>query len=993
MKLETGLLIFAFLFCSAFSFAQKNIKLQQLSIEDGLSQNTINTIFQDSSGFMWFGTQNGLNQYDGTTVTTFKNDVADSTSISSNDVYAVYEDRNKNIWFGTRAGLSRLNKKTNTFSNFDISAESPYSLRPAWCIIGSTKDDNLWIGASGGLFSFNTKTKKFNHYKIHDSSQNANSIRAICEDKKGIIWVGTSIGQLLQFDKSNKRFHSVNLKSEKTFGNYGITCMFEDTEGHIWLGREDGVIMQYDSLHQSFIYYNTIKDKFPIRTLLEDKEGSLWIGTDKGGVFLMDKISGKVESLSDKSAKGTDVVLSLYNDAKGDMWLGTYHAGAFLFDKMDTTFNYFYPYKEIKNQDDNNSILAIYQDENSLWIGTDGGGLVKKNKLGLQFYKKKENKNSIAGNTIMCITPGSNENLYMGTYANGLSEFDKRSGQFTHYNQENKTLNDNSVWTIYADGNMIWIGTNKGGLNLFDTKKKTFTYFTNNIKDEKSISSNTIRCILKDSRNRLWIGTVSGLNIFNKADSTFTSLHHRENKNSISNNNILCIYEDVKKNIWMGTHGGGLNKFDYRTNTFTSYQENDGLAGNIIYGILEDGTGNLWMSTNKGISRFDPEKKEFKNFDTNSSLPNSLYNVGAYFKNKQGEMFFGSVEGLCSFYPHHIRQNNYVPPIVITEFYLFNKPVAAASDGLLQKPLAETSEITLDHTQSIFGFKFAALNYSHAYKKKYAYKLEPFDTDWNYVENTANATYMNLDPGNYVFKVKGSNNDGVWNENYASVKLIITPPFWKTIWFIIMVSTLAAFSIYSLYQMNIKTIKKQKEILAHLVSKRSAEIEVQSKVLFEAERKNAQLIHQKLNDELAAKSKELTNYTLLIIQKNKLLDELKKKLKDAIRQPSTSNLRDFKNLIKLINYNFSPEKEWLEFNSNFNRVHEDFVPSLKSKFTELTNNDMRLCALYRIGIPTKDIAEAMGISQTSVKMARYRLRKKLGLKPEDDINDFLKTFS
>jgi hypothetical protein len=281
------------------------------------------------------------------------------------------------------------------------------------------------------------------------------------------------------------------------------------------------------------------------------------------------------------------------------------------------------------------------------------------------------------------------------------------------------------------------------------------------------------------------------------------------------------------------------------------------------------------------------------------------------------------------------------------------------------------------------------LNYTHADKNAFAYKLEPFDKEWNYVDNARTATYTNLDPGTYIFKVKGSNNDNVWNENPTAVTLIITPPYWKTLWFKIFVSIFMITGIYVAYKIKVSTIKKQKEMLSLLVHERTIEIEEKNKLLLETEKRNAQLVHQKLNDELALKSKELTNYTLLIIQKNKLLDELKKKLKEAMRSPGSSNLRDFKNLLKLINYNFSPEKEWGEFNANFNRIHEGFADSLRAKFNELTNNDLRLCALYRIGIPTKDIAEAMGISQTSVKMARYRLRKKLGLTPEEDISEFL----
>jgi ligand-binding sensor domain-containing protein len=837
------------------------------------------------------------------------------------------------------------------------------------------------------LFSFDPKSKKFHHYVINDSIQHANSALTICEAKNGILWLGTSEGGLLQFDKSNDTFTHVDTGPRGGTPSYdAVNSIIQDSEGFIWIGKEDGVLSKFDPVRRSFTHFTDFERKYPILDLMETRDGQLWMGTDKGGAFLMNKTKKKFLPLTNKHENGTDVVLSLFNDAKGDVWLGTHHGGAFLFDKMDTIFNHSTPYVEIKNADESNSVLSVFHQGKDLWVGTNGGGLVRVEGNQKKYYKKGS-INSVAGNTIMCIKPAPNDRLCIGTYADGLSIMDLRSDKFINYNQSNG-LSDNSVYAIFPDGNKIWIGTNKGGLNLLDPVKHTFKYFTNSIKDNSSISSNTIRSIYKDSRGKLWIGTVSGLNIFNEKDSTFYSFLHREGKSAMSNINVLCIYEDAKKNIWLGTHGGGINKYDYRSDVFTSFGEQEGLSGNIVYGILEDAQGILWLSTNRGISKFDPEKIEFKNFDTGTGLINAQFNVGAYYKNESGKMYFGNIEGVTSFFPYNIRENSYVPPIVITDLLLFNKPVPIGGDSPLKRAVTETHEIVLDHTQTVFNLKFSALNFSHPDKNSFAYKLEPFDKDWNYVDNNNTATYTNLDPGTYEFKVKGSNNDKRWNENYASLRFIVTPPYWKTWWFRSLLVVLLLSLFYTGYRVKVNTIKRQKEILSQLVKERTAEIEVKSKQLLETEVQNAHLIQQKLNDELAVKSKELTNYTLLIIQKNRLLDELKKKLKEVIRHPGSSNLRDFKNLIKLINYNFSPEKEWLEFNSNFNRVHEGFADSLKSRFPELTHYDLRLCTLYRIGIPTKSIAEAMGISQASVKMARYRLRKKLGLAPEDDINQF-----
>jgi ligand-binding sensor domain-containing protein len=938
---------------------------------------------------MWFGTQNGLNRYDGGSVVVFKNDPEDSMSIASGEIYSAFEDRQHNVWFGTNFGLSRYNSRINNFSNFDFEGPGQYAMRPVWSIIGGTAEHELWLGASGGLFLFNSDEHTFRHYVINDSIQHANSARVLCEDKRGNLWIGTFNGELLQFDKKTRKFrHAVAETENAKGGNEAITSIIEDGEGFVWIGSEDGTLKRYDDRNKSFVQFNKFSNQYPIIALMETSDNQLWIGTDKGGCYLLDRKSGNFIAVHDNFQRGTDVVLSLFNDRKGDVWIGTDHAGVFLFDKIDTVFNQFSPYPEVNNELGSNSVLSIYEDDQYLWIGTNGGGLVRVDGSSARYYTSG-GPNDIAGNTIMCIVPGDDSKLYIGTYANGFSIFDKKTGRFSNYDHRHG-LSDNSVYVIYPDGDKLWIGTNKGGLNLFDTKQHTFQHFANSLKDNSSISSNTIRSILKDSRNKLWIGTVSGLNLMND-DNTFVSFLHREGKSNVNNINILCIYEDAKKNIWLGTHGGGLNLYNYRTDTFTHFQDKHGLSGNIVYSMLEDAQGNLWLSTNKGISRFNPESVTFKNFDTGNGLTNAEFNVGARFKNKDGRMMFGNIEGVCSFLPHNIRENIFAPPIVLTDFLLFNKPVPLSPESPLSQSIWNTSEITLDYTQTVFTIRFAGLNYTHPIKNNYAYKLEPFDEDWNYIGSNRQATYTNLSAGTYLFKVKGSNNDGVWNEEGTSITIHILPPFWNTIWFRILLVGMLAAVVYLGYRIKLSSIRKQKEVLSNLVRERTLEIQDQSRLLVEKEKQNAMLIHQKLNDELTMKSRELTNYTLLIIQKNRLLDELKMKLKEVIRTPANSSLRDFRSLVQLINYSFSPEKEWSEFSVYFNHVHEGFIDTLKARYPDLTNYDLRLCTLYRIGSPAKDIAEAMGISLNSVKMARYRLRKKLSLPPDEDIYGFLQT--
>ncbi|HYG38266.1 MAG TPA: two-component regulator propeller domain-containing protein [Cytophagales bacterium] len=976
-----------------FAFAQKNIKLQQVSSENGLSQNTINCIYQDHKGFLWFGTHNGLNKYDAYTFTVFKNIEKDSSSISSNDIYSIYEDSQNNLWIGTSQGLALFKHTLGEFVNYDFASSGNYLMHPVWSIFPSKDDNKLWLGGSGGLFLFDKRSEKFQHYKINDSIQNVNSIGSVLEDSKGDLWIGSLGGGLWKFDKKTHQFVRPDNYHKKN--DEVIRCLLEDSQGNIWIGTDEGILSKYNFQHGSFTYYSDLKGRFPIRSMIENKKGEILIGTDKGGVYFFDKRRNKLLPFEYEKENGNDVVRSLFEDRKGNLWIGTYNGGAFLNDNLDATFNYLFPYSNIKDLNENNSVLTIFEDQSkSLWVGTDGGGLIEFRKgEKVNSYRKNTEKGSISDNIILCIDEGRQDQLFLGTYSNGLSVLDKGTGKFTNYKhtKDNPSgLNNNSIWALYHDVNdVLWIGTNNGGLNLFYTKSGKFKYFTNSLKNPGSICSNTIRSIFKDSRNKFWIGTVSGLDLFNEKDSTFSHFFHDpSDKYSISNNNVLSIFEDSQSNLWFGTHGGGINKYIRDKNQFITYNENDGLHGNIVYGIVDDDKGNLWLSTNKGLFRFNPATEEFKSFDTSSGLHNSQFNIGAHFKNHEGALFFGSTNGVCSFFPQQIKMNTYVPPVVITDFMLFNKSVD--KDGSLKNAVAETKEIVLDHTQSVFSFTFAALNYTHSHKNQYAYKLEPFDENWNYVGTRRSATYTNLEPGKYVFKVKGSNNDNVWNDTPTTINLIITPPYWKTVWFKISIVLLSLLIIYLGYRFKVRGIKNQQIILKRLVDKKAREIEEKNNQLYETERQNALLLQQKLNHELTNKSKELTQYILLIIQKNQLLDELKKKVKETVKTSASGKPADYRNILKTINYNFTPDKEWTEFNLNFGLIHQGFAERLRIQFPELTNHDLRLCALYRIYISSRQISEVMGISLTTLKMARYRLRKKLNLCSEEDLSEFLK---
>ena len=435
--------------------------------------------------------------------------------------------------------------------------------------------------------------------------------------------------------------------------------------------------------------------------------------------------------------------------------------------------------------------------------------------------------------TVNCMLQDKQGFMWFGTQ-DGLNKFD--GYQFTVYRHDpenNASLSNNFIWSIFEDaGGNLWIGTRDGGLNKFDRKTETFSRYQNQADNPKSLSNNSVLSIFEDAGGNLWIGTDGGgLNKFDKKTETFSHHKHQaDNPKSLSNNFVYSIFEDAGGNLWIGTRDGGLNKFDRKTETFTSYREKDGLPNDMVYGILEDDRGHLWLSTNKGISKFNPKTNKFTNYDKKDGLQDNEFNLGAYYKDRAGRIYFGGINGFNEFYPESVQDNTYIPPVVITDFLLFNKSVKVGNTKSekfqLKQHINFTEEITLDYRDYIFAFEFSALNYRQSKKNQFAYKLEGFDKEWIETDyKHRRATYTNLSNGEYIFRVKASNDDGYWNEEGTSIKVIILPPFWKTWWFKTFIVLMIFGIAFSWYKMRIRTIETQKKKLEIQVVERTSQLD------------------------------------------------------------------------------------------------------------------------------------------------------------------------
>ncbi len=805
----------------------RDLNFTHLTTNDGLSQGNVTAILQDRRGFMWFATRDGLNRYDGNAFVVYKHNPNDPGSLSANYLQDLMEDDQGYLWIAT---------------------------------------------LTGGADKFDPRTERFTRYRHDPSNSNTisgDSVYSIARDSRGYLWFGTGDTGLDRFDPAMGNFTHYQKDSDGLFVGK-ITHVIADRQGEIWFVGQRGLFHLSPETGQITRPHATISG-LAGDYVYQDNVGNLWMLVYSPIVGLV-KYDRRTERFT-KYPLGSGAVgvanSNLLAAGENGLWVPS-SQGLQYFDLRTERFTYRVQHDE-SNADslNDNAVVSVYQDRGGLlWVGTENGGLnllnVRQQQFGLYRHRPAD-PNSLSPGKVTAIHEEPSGTLWIGFFPRGLDRLDRRTGLITHYipgSENDRDLGKGSdLNSIYKDARgYVWLGGWNSSLDRFEERSGRFKHYRHNPSDPDSLISNNVLSIHGDQNGQIWIGQEGGIGRFDPATDGFTNYRPVPDNPASLANNIGAIYQDRSAVLWLGSWGGTLSHFDDRTkifvnytpdprdphrlngggiNTiledrtgtlwlgawdglyrhnrqnadFTRYTESQGLPSSAIQGILEDKLGRLWLSTKKGISRFDPQTETFRNYDVSDGLQGNEFSQGACAQGPGGEMFFGGSNGFNAFLPESIRDNPYVPPVVITSFKIFNKPVPIGVNSVLTKAISYADGLTLSYRDTVFSFEFAALSYANSQKNRYRYRLEGLEPGWNEVGSKQRlATYTNLDPRKYVFRVQGSNSDGVWNEQGVSLPILITPPWWRTNWFRALSAAVLLSLMWAAYQSRVQRLHHEFEM-------------------------------------------------------------------------------------------------------------------------------------------------------------------------------------
>lgn len=864
------LCLLSFLVFSSPSFptnatAARNLRFEQLGVADGLPQESINTLLQDRQGFIWIGTQAGLARFDGYRFTIYKNDPNDQASLIDNFILSSFEDSEGGLWFGTKGGLNHFDMRSEKFIRYIPDETAPGTPRNR-SVAAIEKDGRrgIWLATENGLNRFDFASRRFTAYRNNSadiSSIRGDRINALINDSEGNLWIGTTVGlDLLKNGQETFEHLNINVKNRPIEKQNNVLALSIGPDNALWIGTASGLTRLTGKGEEKIA--DAISDEtglasLGIQTLLHDRDGNLWIGTITHGLKLRDAKTGNITSYRthalDRHSLSNNEIKALLQDRTGSLWVGTWFAGISRVDLHSGGFDRLLQVIEGENSLSDNKIRAIAHDEQGrYWLGTIGGGLNRFDPVTGKIENWRYNStapNSLIDDRISALEYDQYKRLLVGTRS-GLMWFDPSNKNF-YAIPLGKNIEENYIQQLMTDsGGITWIAT-KGGFHRWTTTGiKTYRH---NANDTNSLVDDSVMAIVNENDDILWIATENGLDRFDKKSETFTHFQRSApHEKSLLHNRINHLFLDSKKTLWVGT-AGGLNKVikDKDGNIeFRSFSSPHSGATESVGAILEDKKGHIWFSSIIGISRLDPLTGQIQLYTAKDGLIEGSYFVGAGHQTPDGTLLFGGLNGLTYFQPDTIGTNRHSPDVFITDFSIFNQSIHRLNNrqdlGVIGN-IGNTKTITLSYLDSVFSIEFAALHFADPQRNRYSYQLIGFDKNW--VETDASkrfATYTNLNPGKYIFQVKASNKDGLWAKTSATLNIIITPPYWQTWWFRLLLTSFILACIYVAYTLRIRSLIQQKQFLAKEVAVRTNELVIKNKQI-EQQKESVELAHRNMS--------------------------------------------------------------------------------------------------------------------------------------------------
>ncbi|WP_282117305.1 ligand-binding sensor domain-containing protein [Cellulophaga baltica] len=835
---------------------QTDISFQHLP--GGLSQSSANVIFEDSYGYLWIGTRNGLNKYDGKSFEIYEQAVDSTTGLTNGYIEDIYEDDDRQLYIGTVQGLNIYQREMDVLKPYPFFGEGKkIALEHFYSITKSS--DILWLGTTTSLFKYHTTTGDLKEFVYQEGTPNIlknNYFVKIAglDNQNTLVFIDNDIWLLDKELQIVSKFHE----------NQRIRSVIQQNSTQFLIGLHNGELLELKIQpdHALKVERKKISNGYPILSLAIAPNGDYWMGSENDGLFIYSKNTKQLSNLkydnTNINSISSNSIWSIYS-SEGIMWLGPYKKGLSFFDPI------YHKFEHIKNQPfdsrslNNNNINCFIQDKNDptdhLWIGTDGGGLNYWDRSANSFKKYSLDNNTLNTNVVLSILQDKKNNVWLGSWGKGITILNLKNKHYEVLTKENSFLLSNNVFNLMMDSkDRIWIATFHGGLQVYnpDTKTHQNIPLTNSI---NNTNISTITTITEDKNGNIWVGTqISGLFKLTEINEEwqYTSYNSQEPEHLMSNDFINAIVEDSKGTLWVGTQAG-LNKYNASTGYFQAITRKTGLKNDAVKGIIEDENHLLWLSTGFGIIQYNPENDVSINYDINDGLQGNEFNSNSFYKTRNDELLFGGSNGFNLFEAKNIKKREDTPKVNITSLKIFNKPIYAGdASKILERHISQVDSIKISYDNDVLNFEYNALTFRHPDKVNYAYFLDGFETDWNYVGHKKNATYTNLEPGNYTLRIKSSNSDGIWNNNETTLNITITPPFWETWWFRLLLVLSLILGIYLVVYLRLKSIKLYQLTLEKEIDERTQQLQQQKKEL------------KKIADELTTKNQEIQRFTFAV---------------------------------------------------------------------------------------------------------------------------------